>query len=82
VLKVLRKLGQDIQDARRRRRITMALMAQCADVSRATLGKIERGDPTASMGGYAAVLFVLGIERRLGELIDSAHDWIGRRLQD
>ena len=80
MLKVLRKLGQDIQDARRRRRITMALMAQCADVSCATLGKIERGDPTA--GGYAAVLFVLGMERRLGELIDSAHDWIGRRLQD
>ncbi len=82
VLRVLRKLGQDINDARRRRRITVELMAERAGVSRSTIGKIEKGDPTTSMGGYGAVLFVLGMEKRIGELVDSAHDLIGRRLED
>lgn len=68
VIKALRKLGQDINDARRRRRITIALMAERADLSRATIGKIEHGDPTTSMGGYASVLSVLGMEGRLSDL--------------
>lgn len=82
VIKALRKLGQDIKDARRRRRITVELMAQRAGLSRSTIGKIEKGDPTASMGGYGAVLFVLGMEKRLGDLVDSMHDLVGRRLED
>lgn len=82
VIKVLRKMGQDINDARRRRRITMELMAERAGLSRATLGKIEKGDPTTSMGGYASVLFVLGMEGSLSGLADSAHDLVGRRLED
>lgn len=59
-IRALRKLGHDISDARRRRRITVQLMAERAGVSKATIGKIEKGDPTTSMGGYSAVLFVLG----------------------
>jgi len=78
----LRKLGQDIHDARRRRRITIAFMAERAGLSRATIGKIQNGDPTTSMGAYASVLFVLGMEARLSDLIDSVHDCIGRRLED
>ena len=82
VISALRKLGQDIKDARRRRRITAQLMAQRAGLSRSTIGKIEKGDPTASMGSYGAVLFVLGMERRLSDLVDSMHDLVGRRLED
>lgn len=80
--KALRQLGQHINDARRRRRITIELMAQRAGLSRATVGKIEKGDGATSMGGYAAVLFVLGMEGRLSDLVDSAHDLVGRRLED
>lgn len=58
------------------------LMAERAGLSRTTIGKIERGDPATSMGGYAAVLFVLGMENRLSDLVDGAHDLIGRRLED
>lgn len=82
VIKALRKLGQDINDARRRRRITVELMAQRAGLSRSTIGKIEKGDPTTSMGGYVVVLFVLGMEKRLSDLVDSMHDIVGRRLED
>lgn len=40
-LKALRKLGQDINDGRRRHRITIKLMAERAGISRATIGKID-----------------------------------------
>ena len=43
VRRALRKLGQDIKDARKRRRIPMALLAERARISRATLTKVEKG---------------------------------------
>jgi DNA-binding XRE family transcriptional regulator len=82
IIKALRKLGKDINDARRRRRITIELMAERASLSRSTIGKIEKGDPTSSIGSYGSVLFVLGMEKRLSELVDSTHDLVGRRLED
>jgi len=82
VKRVLRKLGQDINDARRRRRIPIELMAARANLSRSTIGKIEKGNPTTSIGAYATVLFVLGMEKRIEDLVDHVHDLIGRRLDD
>lgn len=81
-IRALRKLGQDINDARRRRRITIELMAQRAGLSRATISKIEKGDPTASIGAYGSVLFVLGLLDRLNELADASHDLTGRQLEE
>jgi DNA-binding XRE family transcriptional regulator len=81
-MRALRKVGQDISDSRRRRRITMELMAERAGISRTTIGKIEKGDPTVSMGSYASVFFVLGMINQLSDLMGSAHDIVGRRLQD
>ncbi len=81
-LNALRKVGREINEARRRRRITAKLMAERVGVSRATISKIERGDPTVSMGGYAAVLFVLGLTSRLADLADPAHDLTGRQLDE
>ena len=78
----LRKLGSDLRDARLRRRISTAIMAQRALVSRMTLHKIERGNPTVSMGAYATVLFVLGMTERLTELADVRFDALGRLLDE
>ena len=80
VRRALAKLGSDIRDARRRRRITMALLAERASVSRATLGNIEKGDAGTSLGNYARVLFSLGLIERLAELVDSRHDEVGLAL--
>jgi transcriptional regulator with XRE-family HTH domain len=82
VKKALCKLGQDISEARRRRRIPTPLMAERAGISRATLAKVEKGDPTVSLGGYASVLFVLGLTARLQDLADATHDLTGRELAD
>ena len=80
VRRILRKLGSDIRDARLRRRIRAATMAERALISRTTLGKVERGDPGVSMGNYATVLFVLGMEDGLAELADRRRDGLGLDL--
>lgn len=81
-IKALRKLGQDINDARRRRRITLSLLSERSGISRTTLGKIEKGDSTTSIGGYAAVLFSLGMVERLSDLADPTYDITGRMIDE
>jgi hypothetical protein len=74
------KLGRDIRDARRRRRIPAAIAAQRASISRTTLVKIEKGDPSVAAGIYATVLFVLGMADRLGDLAAAKNDPVGLQL--
>ena len=61
VRRALRKLGADIHDARRRRRLPMAVVAERAFTSRSTLQKVEAGDTNVSIGIYAGVLQALGL---------------------
>lgn len=82
VRRALRKLGQDIRDARRRRRIPTAVMAERASISRTTLNKMEKGDPGVSLGNYANALFVLGLIERLGDLADVKTDTVGLELEE
>jgi transcriptional regulator with XRE-family HTH domain len=82
VLKALRKLGTDISDARRRRRIPTKLLAERADISPRTLSKIEKGEAGVAMASYASVLFTLGLVQRLQDLADSTHDQTGRELEE
>jgi transcriptional regulator with XRE-family HTH domain len=78
----LRKLGADLKDARLRRRLSTTLAADRAFVNRKTLAKIEKGDPGASIGAYASLLFVLGMTDRLAEVADSRYDRVGLTLEE
>jgi transcriptional regulator with XRE-family HTH domain len=82
VRRALRKLGQDIRDARRRRRIPVQIAAERASISRMTLLKIEKGEPGVAMGSYATVLFVLGLADHLADIADPKHDAIGLQLEE
>lgn len=82
VRKALQKLGEDIRDARLRRRIPTALMAERASITRMTLYKIEKGTPGVALGAYATVLFVLGMVDRLADLADVKSDNVGLALQE
>ena len=82
VARALRKLGQDIKDARRRRRLPMAVVAQRASISKPTLIRVERGASSVSVGSYATVIFVLGMEDRLADLVDSKNDSVGLQLEE
>ena len=59
---------------------TQAYMQPNCAPSRATLHKIELGDPNVAMGSYFQVLRVLGLESDFGLL--ALDDQMGRKLQD
>lgn len=58
----LRELGARIKRARLRRNISAEILSKKADIGESTYYAIERGSSTVSIGAYAAVLFVLGID--------------------
>jgi transcriptional regulator with XRE-family HTH domain len=80
VLRILTEIGTNIKLARLRRRLTSFQVAERAGINRVTLWHIEKGSPKVSMGTYAQVLFVLGLEK---DLLNVANDdTLGRKLQD
>ena len=78
----LAKLGEDIAVARKKRRISTVSMAERAFISRGTLYKVERGDPSVSMGIYATVLAILGLVDRLGDAADRRTDTLGLDIDE
>lgn len=81
VRRALKKLGTDLRNARKRRRIPMKLAAQRAMISRSTLNKIEQGDGGVSLAAYAKVLFVLGLITKLADAADIKFDELGLALE-
>jgi DNA-binding XRE family transcriptional regulator len=81
VKRTLKKLGADLADARKRRRISTTTMAQRAMISRTTLVKVEKGEPGVSIGVIATVIFVLGMTDRLADIVDASHDRLGLDLE-
>ncbi len=78
----LAKLGADIAVARKKRRISTVSMAERAFISRGTLYKVERGDPSVSMGIYATVLAILGLADRLAQAADRRNDSLGLDIDE
>lgn len=80
VRRAMSKLGEDLRDARRRRQLPMAVVADRAFTSRSTLQRVEEGDTAVSIGIYAAVLQALGLLDGLGQLADLSRDRVGQDL--
>jgi len=78
--RLLSALGERLRLARKRRKLSNAVVAQRAGISRTTLYKVEAGDAGATLGSYVRVLAVLGLEGDLNQL--GADDRVGRKLQD
>ena len=76
----LRDLGERIRLARLRRKLAAASVAERAGMAPMTLRGIERGGSGVTIGAYAAVLQVLGLEGDI-DLV-GARDDLGRALQD
>jgi transcriptional regulator with XRE-family HTH domain len=81
VAQALVEFGAGLRDLRRRRRLPMTYAADAALVSRATLHKIERGDPSVSFGIYAKVLGFYGLLGRLTVIVDGRFDAPGLALE-
>ena len=57
-------------------------MAERAFISRGTLYKVERGDPTVSIGIYTTVLAILGLADGLGTVADRRNDPLGLDIDE
>lgn len=77
----LKKLGEDVSAARKRRQFTQRRLAEGAGVSLPTIRRLESGDPGVSLATLAMVLVVLGEGRRLGQLLDASVDDVGLMLE-
>lgn len=78
----LRKLGRDLALARRKRGISTSDMAARLFVSRDTLWRLERGDPTVALGTLATATFVLQFHDRLANLASPASDELALSLDE
>ena len=76
------KFGHDLAVARRKRRLTVGMMAERTGLAKSTYARLENGDPAVGMGAYAMALFVLGFGEALGNLVDARRDEEGLLLDE
>jgi len=77
--RLLSQLGERLKLARMRRKLSNAVVAQRAGISRTSLYKVETGDPGATLGTYLRVLAVLGLEGDINAL--AADGSVGMQLE-
>ena len=71
---ILKVLWCNISIARKRRRLSVARLAGLVFVSSPTIGKLERGDPSVSLGIFAVALYVLRLSDDLKNVGSPEHD--------
>ncbi len=76
----LNQVGEQIKLARKRRRLTTVQVAERAGIDRTTLYKIEKGNPSVSIGAWFNVLRVMNLQEDFLHL--AADDAFGKKLQD
>src|SRR5674476_1165509 len=76
---ILTTLGENIKLARLRRKLSIRSMAERAGIATSTLGNIEDGSPSVSLGSYLQVLSVLRLEDDLLLIADNYP--VGRQIQ-
>jgi len=82
VRRSLSKFGHDLAVARRKRQLTMGMVAERTGLAKSTYARIEQGDPAVALGAYAMVLFVLGFGEVFGDLTDARRDDDGLLLDE
>lgn len=80
-LTILSQMGEQIKLARLRRNLSAELVSERADISRTTLWNVEKGNPSVSIGVYAAVLHALN-NMDTDLLLIAKDDELGRKIQD
>ena len=70
----LRRLGNDLAIARKRRKQSLRAWATRMNVSVPTLMKMEGGNPAVSMGVYATAIWMIQRQEALATLADPAQD--------
>ena len=79
--KILETMGMQIKLARLRRKLKASTIAERANISRATLVEIEKGNPSVSIGHYVNVLHAVS-NMDSDFLLIAKDDKTGRMIQD
>lgn len=74
VLTQLRRLGENLSVARKRRRESIKAWSQRIGVSEPTLMRMEKGDPSVAFGLYATALWLIGRATAIADLAAPEHD--------
>lgn len=80
--RAIRKLGNDISLARRRRHISQVSLAERMGASLSTVRRMEKGDIKVPIHFFARALHVFGEIKALEHLLDTPNDEIGLTLMD
>lgn len=78
--KYLKQLGQNIELAMKRRKITTTVMSDRTGLSRTTIRLIREGSPRVSIGHYLNVLGVLKLDKDLANV--AKNDELGEKLEE
>lgn len=61
----LRALGKRLRAHRERQKVSATVAAEAAGMSRVTLHRIERGEPSVTMGAYLSAIDAVGLQLEL-----------------
>lgn len=75
----LAELGSDISAARRLRRMSQEGLAKRIGVARATVVRMEAGNPNVAIGTIAAAAWVMGLEANLAGAFSTEKDPVALR---
>ena len=75
----LAALGQRIRDQRKTLKVSAVDAAEAAGMSRVTLQRIERGEPSVTMGAYIGAAAAVGLELELVDPRAATLDKRGKR---
>ena len=76
----LTALGQNLKQARKRRRWSVDKVRKDIRCSKGTLEDAEKGRPTVSLGVYISLFDLYGFDINLDTLTRSANDLLGQAL--
>jgi hypothetical protein len=80
VEQALKRLGRDLRTARRRRRLTIAEVAEKIGTGVRAVADAEHGKPSSSIATYAALLWVFDLLGGLEAVADPRRDAEGEAL--
>ena len=82
VVRALRRVGQSVSLARRRRHMSQEALAERIGASVNTVRRMEDGHPGTALQHFARALQVFGELNRLEGLLDTSQDSVGLTLMD
>lgn len=81
VSRLLDELGEGLKVARQRRRQSQTDFAERLMVSRATLQRMEQGDPSVALGTWVSAAWLLGRLSDLQRVFNPDFDEAGKRME-